>query len=391
MLLNRERCFKCRAERSVRKCPRNRDKLIGWKCCLELRIDLRCPSECPYSAVKDENSPFPAFRADSNTEFTRTAKRHIDLWIYQPQEGLDGLSPADYAAKDSAGMLAWLGGFQFPANFPMTYLLQKLQLPHDEYEEPETPEMVAFGFFDAVITQDWQKLRAFTINDREDRDLAERYTRLVSEIPELKKVNRYEILHAGAADDGVSAMVVLDLGGKLIWAVLLTSAEGRWKVRQNLNGGPHLYYGQNKLFHKLAEHLAQGEAEAAWDLIRKNLPLYPDCADLYYYRALYWQLARQFDKAKEDLRNSLALDNHFFAAGFALSALYLNDRELEQAKELLSWLAADRPDDLNVRNNLAACEAGLGNISAAQAIWRELLKIAPNYESALKNLERYPG
>lgn len=391
MLLNRERCFKCRAERSVRKCPRNRDKLIGWKCCLELRIDLRCPSECPYSAVKDENSPFPAFRADSNTEFTRTAKRHIDLWIYQPQEGLDGLSPADYAAKDSAGMLAWLGGFQFPANFPMTYLLQKLQLPHDEYEEPETPETVAFGFFDAVITQDWQKLRAFTINDREDRDLAERYTRLVSEIPELKKVNRYEILHAGAADDGVSAMVVLDLGGKLIWAVLLTSAEGRWKVRQNLNGGPHLYYGQNKLFHKLAEHLAQGEAEAAWDLIRKNLPLYPDCADLYYYRALYWQLARQFDKAKEDLRNSLALDNHFFAAGFALSALYLNDRELEQAKELLSWLAADRPDDLNVRNNLAACEAGLGNISAAQAIWRELLKIAPNYEPALKNLERYPG
>ena len=391
MLLNRERCFKCRAERSVRKCPRNQDKLIGWKCCLELRIDLRCPSECPYSAVKDENSPFPAFRADSNTEFTRTAKRHIDLWIYQPQEGLDGLSPADYAAKDSAGMLAWLGRFQFPANFPMTYLLQKLQLAHDEYEEPETPEMVAFGFFDAVITQDWQKLRAFTINDREDRDLAERYTRLVSEIPELKKVNRYEILHAGAADDGVSAMVVLDLGGKLIWAVLLTSAEGRWKVRQNLNGGPHLYYGQNKLFHKLAEHLAQGEAEAAWDLIRKNLPLYPDCADLYYYRALYWQLARQFDKAKEDLRNSLALDNHFFAAGFALSALYLNDRELEQAKELLSWLAADRPDDLNVRNNLAACEAGLGNISAAQAIWRELLKIAPNYEPALKNLERYPG
>jgi len=391
MLLNRERCFKCRAERSVRKCPRNQDKLIGWKCCLELRIDLRCPSECPYSAVKDENSPFPAFRADSNTEFTRTAKRHIDLWIYQPQEGLDGLSPADYAAKDSAGMLAWLGRFQFPANFPMTYLLQKLQLAHDEYEEPETPEMVAFGFFDAVITQDWHKLRAFTINDREDRDLAERYTRLVSEIPELKKVNRYEILHAGAADDGVSAMVVLDLGGKLIWAVLLTSAEGRWKVRQNLNGGPHLYYGQNKLFHKLAEHLAQGEAEAAWDLIRKNLPLYPDCADLYYYRALYWQLARQFDKAKEDLRNSLALDNHFFAAGFALSALYLNDRELEQAKELLSWLAADRPDDLNVRNNLAACEAGLGNISAAQAIWRELLKIAPNYEPALKNLERYPG
>jgi tetratricopeptide (TPR) repeat protein len=391
MLLNRERCFKCKAERSVRKCPRNLDKLIGWKCCLELRIDLRCPSACPYSAVKSETSPFPSFRADSNTEFTRTAKRHIDLWAYQPLAALDGLSPADYAAKDKANLLAWLGKFQFPANFPMAYLLQKLQLPHENFEEPETPETVVFGFFDAVIAQDWDQLRAFTINDRNDDDLARRYTSLVASVPELKKVDRYEILHAGAADDGVSAMVVLDLGGRSIWAVLLTSAGGRWRIRQNLNGGPHLYYGQNKLFHTLAEHLAQGEADQAWDLIKQNLPLYPDCADLYYYRALYWQLARQFDKAREDLLCALALDNHYFAAGFALSALYLADKELAPAKELLAWLAAERPEDLNVRNNLAACEAGLGNVSAAQAIWRELLKTAPNYEPAIKNLERYPG
>ncbi len=391
MLLNRERCFKCKAERSVRLCPRHKGKLIGWKCCLELRIDLLCPVECPYSAVKDENSPFPAFRADSNSEFTRTAKRHIDLWAYQKIEALDNLSPADYAAKDKAKMLAWLGKFQFPANFPMTYLLQKLQLPHENFAEPETPETVTFAFFDAVIAREWEQLRALTINDWDDADLAQHYTKLLAAVPELKKVDRYEILHAGAADDGVSAMVVLDLGGRSIWAVLLTSAEGRWKIRQNLNGGPHLYYGQNKLFRQLAEHLAQGEADSAWDLIKHNLPLYPDCADLYYYRALYWQLARQFDKAKEDLRNSLALDNHYFAAGFALSALYLNDAELVPAKELLAWLAAERPDDLNVRNNLAACEAGLGNVAAAQAIWRELLKSAPGYEPAIKNLERYPG
>lgn len=391
MLLNRERCFKCRAERSVRKCPRHGGRLIGWKCCLELRIDLRCPSECPYSAKQDEASPFPAFRSDSNTEFTRTAKRHIDFWAYQKQDGLDGLSPAEYAKSDNAKMLAWLGKFQFPANFPMQYLLQKLELPHEEIEEPETPETVVFSFFDAVIAQDWDKLRAYTVNDCDDKDLARRHAELLAAIPELRKLGRYEILHAGAADDGVSAMVVLDLNGKLIWAVMLSFAAGRWRIRQNLNGGPHLFYEQNQLFHQLAENLANGKADETWELLRKNQPRYPDCADLYYYRALYWQLAKQFSKAKEDLRNALALDNHYFAAGFALSALYLNDGELVPAKELLAFLAEERPDDLNARNNLAACEAGLGNVAAAREIWLEILKSAPNYEPAQKNLERYPG
>ncbi len=392
MLLNRERCFKCKSERSVRKCPRYGNKLIGWKCCLELRIDLRCPSECPYSAQKDKDgeSPFPAFRSDSNTEFIRTAKRHIDLWIYQKLTELDDMSPSGLAKQDSARMLAWLGKFQFPANFPMQYLLHKLELQHEDIEEPETPETVTFAFFDTVIAQDWENLRAFTINDRNDANLAQRYAELLSAIPELKKVSRYEILHAGAADDGVSAMVVLELNGKLIWAVLLTTAEGRWRIRQNLKGGPYLYYEQNKLFRSLAELLANGKAEETWDLLNINQPLFPDCADLYYYRALYWQLGKNFAKAKEELLNALALDNHYFAAGFALSALYLNDSELVPARELLTFMAADRPDDLNVRNNLAACEAGLGNISTAQSIWKEILRTEPSYEPARKNLDRYP-
>lgn len=357
---------------------------------MELRIDLNCPDDCPYSAKKDENgaSPFPAFRSDSNTEFIRTARRHIDLWVYQPLEELNGLSPSELAARDSDKMLAWLGKYQFPANFPMAYLLQKLSLPHPAIEEVETPETVAFGFFDAVIARDWDKLRAFTINDRGDEDLARRYRDIISAIPGLNKARRYEILHAGAADDGVSAMVVLELNRKSIWAVLLTSAGGSWKVRQNLNGGPHLYYEQNKLFHQLADLLAEGSAP--WDLLEKNQPLFPDCADLYYYRALCWQLDKRFDKAKEELRNALALDNHYFAAGFALSALHLNEGELNPAKDLLAWLADERPDDLNVRNNLAACEAGLGNVASAQKIWQDILQTAPNYEPARKNLERYP-
>ena len=391
MLLSKERCFRCRSEMAVRKCPRYKDKLIGWKCCMNLRIDLHCPSSCPYAAQFDEShtSPFPAFRSDSNTEFVQTTKKFLDFWCYKSLPELDGLSPAEFTRQDSEKMLKWLEQYKYPANFPLSYLMQKLNIPYEEIAEPESPETVTFAFFDAVITQEWEKLRSFTINDVDFDQFAERYTAILSSIPELKKTKSYSILYAGAADDGISAMVVLELNNKIIWAVLLTSATGRWKIRQNFNGGPHLFYEQNQLFQNLADALANGRAEEAWNLLTSNMPKFPDCADLYYYRALYWQLAKQYNKAKEDFWNALALDNHFFAAGFALSTLYLHNSELEQARDLLNFLHQEKPDELNAWNNLAACEAGLGNLELAKNMWQEILQIAPNYEPAKKNLEKY--
>jgi len=79
--------------------------------------------------------------------------------------------------------------------------------------------------------------------------------------------------------------------------------------------------------------------------ISESLPSYPDCADLYYYRALSWQLEKNFKKAREDFLDALALDNHFFAAGLSLSALYLTEGKLELARELLIKLHEERPDD----------------------------------------------
>ncbi|MBW6514050.1 MAG: hypothetical protein K0B87_04775 [Candidatus Syntrophosphaera sp.] len=392
MLLNKERCAKCRSERSVRNCPRLRGKLIGWKCCNGLRIDLRCPESCPYAASFDASkvSPFPAFRADSNTEFGQAARRFIDLWCYQPQPELEGNTPAEKAAGDSTALLAWLSKFQYPANFPVAYLMEKLGFEHERPEEPETPETVALGFFDAIIAHNWEQTRAFSQNELDDPELIKRYQHLLSTIPELARTKSCDILHAGAADDGVSAIVVLELNRKLVWTVLLSSSTGSWRIKQNLNGSPQLYYAQNQLFREIAEALGNGNDQLAWDLIKQSLPKYPDCADLYYYRALYWQLAKNKDRMREDFLNSWALDNNFFEAGFALATLYLSEKELLPAQAALRQLQVLRPEDLNVRNNLAACAAGLGNTEAAIGLWREILNTDPNYEPARKNLERYP-
>ncbi|NMD13238.1 MAG: tetratricopeptide repeat protein [Candidatus Cloacimonetes bacterium] len=184
-------------------------------------------------------------------------------------------------------------------------------------------------------------------------------------------------------------MVALEINQKYDWTVILAANRGIWQIRQNLNGSPQLYYAQNKLFHSIATALGQGNKDTAWQLISQNLPLYPDCADLYYYRGLYWQLGNDPQKSRADLLVALALDNHFHSAAHALAALYLESGELAEALDWLKLLNDEKPDDLDVQNNLAACEAGLGNTERAVEIWNAILKIAPNYELARKNLERY--
>lgn len=374
----------------MRKCPRRGDRELGWQCCLKMRIDLKCPLACPYAARHEANNPIPAFRSDSNTELWRTLSRYLDFWIHQPLPALNGLSPAELAGQDKNRLLAWLGTYQYPANFPIARLLEKLGVEHTPVEEPQSPETIALAWLDRFLAQDWTALRAFTSNTLNWLDLEERYARLLSSSKELQKMNSREILHAGLAEDGVSAMVVLEINHKRIWSILLSSRDERgWKLRQNFCGSPDLYYKQNDLFRLLAEHLAQAEDVAAWQLLTDKMPFYPDCADLYYYRSFYWQLAKQLDKAKEDLMNALALDNGFFSAGTALASLLVNERELTTARDLYLILRTQRPDDLNVQNNLAACEAGLGNLDEALSIWGELARKAPAYEPAQKNLAKY--
>lgn len=389
-LIKKNRCSVCRSERSLRACPRNR-KDIGWTCCNELRIDAKCPDSCQYAPKtgNEDGSPFPAFRSDSNTEYTHCVKLYIDLWIKRPMELFDGFSPSALATQDTSRLLAWLSGFQYPANFPMAYLLEKLGLESDVGEKAASYEDTALAFMDTVIAQDWSELRRFTVCDAEIPDLATRYAELISVNSDFKRIKSYRILHSGIADDGVTAMVFLEVNEKSDWTIILTSVNGKWQIRQNLNGNPKLYYDQNALHQQIAQNLGEGKDDAAWQLIRDNIKHYPDSADLRYYLGMYWQLVRQTDKVKVELFNSVALDNWFYAAAFTLGVVYLSENNPQEAKIWFQHLRVAFPEDPNVLNNLGGCYAGLGDLDAARVLWNQTLKHQPDNEMAAKNLERY--
>jgi len=391
-LSRKNRCSLCRSERSVRKCPR-KNKDIGWTCCNELRTDMKCPAVCVYAPKQniEDGSPFPAFRTDSNSEYQNLIKQYLDYWIHRPQTSLDGLSPAKAAAGNPDQVVQWLASYQYPAQFPMEQLLIKLGLPASRREPIPDPESVALAFIDAVIALEWDRAIDYTVNSAAGKDLRQRYTELISAIPPMRRFKSCKVIHAGIADDGITALVFLEINNRLDWSIILSNINGCWQVRQNLAGSPHLFYAQNGIHQRLAEALSNGRDSAAWEILQVNMPLYPDSADLRYYLGLYWQLVQQNDKAKVEYFNSVALDNGFYTSAFMLGSLYLHENELNESLHWFEHLQAFSPDDLNVQNNIAACHAGLGDLPRARAFWGAILAKDPGYELARKNMERYAG
>ena len=123
-LFDKTRCKRCHNERQVRKCPRL-DKNLCWECCNSLRYDLSCPTSCPYSGKQEDSAkaPFPAFKADSQTESRNVNSLYIDIWMDKKQDALGGISPRLAATEDKKKLLDWLSSYQYPPQFPIDYLM----------------------------------------------------------------------------------------------------------------------------------------------------------------------------------------------------------------------------------------------------------------------------
>ncbi|MDD4308831.1 MAG: hypothetical protein PHO32_00465, partial [Candidatus Cloacimonetes bacterium] len=307
-LLKSNRCSICYTERFVRECPRKKRK-ICWSCCNNLRCDANCPESCIYSAKSLESNPFPSFKTDSRAEAVDVLKKSIDFWVGRQNPHLDNNSPIKFAENSSKDMLTWLSGYQYPLYFPMAYLMQKLKLPYSQSDDLPNPESFAEQYLDAVIRLAYNELRILTINTNPMDDLSIRYTEILQALPSLKQLTSFSTLHSGISEDGVTALVFVELNHKQDWTVVVSKSTGSWKIRQNIAGSPQAYFAQNNEYTMIAEALGKGDDAKAWELISANLKIYPDSSDLYYYRALYWQLVKQLDKAAVDFFNAAALDD----------------------------------------------------------------------------------
>lgn len=384
----RDRCKKCSTERALRLCPRTK-KGICWKCCNQLRIDLKCPSSCPYAPRIEHDSPFPAFKADNNHEALDATKKYLDLWIRKQNEAFDNASPLDMATNHKKKTLEILGGYQYPGNFPVDYLMDKLGLPHESEEIIEHAEDVVSRFLDQVIALNFMNMRSFTQNDSELADLKERYENILSQISYFKKLKKYSFIHTGMSEDGSSCIVFVELNLKHEFCFVLREAQSIWYIRQVIVGNPSMYFKQNAMFSKIAQLLGQADASTAFAEVSEALRSFPDNSDLYYYRGLCRLVNKENDKAKVDLLNSIALDNFFSPPYMHLGILYLNDKNYAEAELWFAALCRIEPENMDAANNLGITLIAQGKKDEALRVWQEILDRDPGHELARKNLELY--
>ncbi|HRY84855.1 MAG TPA: hypothetical protein P5533_09505, partial [Candidatus Cloacimonadota bacterium] len=232
-LLSKARCPRCHNERPVRKCSRlNKD--IGWDCCNLMRIDLKCP-ECSYKPrfETEKLSPFPAFKADSFSEADRVCRHYIDLWINKTLPDFEGQTPQQKVTEDKPAFLDWLTKFQYPAYFPLDYLLEKLGYSKLEAQNPPNAEQIACQYMNHVIAMEWDQLVKLSINDRLPDGSELRYQELISSIPTLRKTGDYKVIHGGIAEDQMSAVVYIEIGNKSDWTLIISKTGDGWKLRQH--------------------------------------------------------------------------------------------------------------------------------------------------------------
>ncbi len=384
----KDRCKQCKKERALRLCPR-RNKGLCWKCCNALRVDLKCPESCPYAGKIDSDNAFPTFRSDNNSEYKQINQSYIDVWINKTISDWEGLSPAQLRKQDKDALLKKLSEYQYPGNFPIAYLMNRLDLETEKIAQPKSPDDIVAAYLDDIIALDFDKLITHTLNKLDFKDTQDRYAKIIRQNPYFKKLKRYSFIHSGLAEDGSQAIVFVELNLKEEYTFILRNDDNKWYIRQSIAGNPSLYFKQNDAYAAIAQHLSENKLEDAFYDISEAMRSYPDSADLYYYRALYWGLVDEKEKAKEDLLNSIALENTFSSPYMNLGLLYLIDKIYDEALFWFDELTKLEPDNLDAKNNLAIVHLASENKEKAMQIWRELNDKHPAYQPAKQNLELY--
>lgn len=384
----KDRCKKCGKERALRLCAR-RNQGLCWKCCNQLRIDRKCPPSCPYAPKIETDNSFPAFKADNNSEYNQINRAYIDVWINKPIESWDGKSPMQLKNADQEALLKKLSEYQYPGNFPVGYLMDRLGLQSDHQEDATNADDVVAAYLNDVIALEYDKLIEYTMNDTDLPLLKDRYAEIAVNNPYFKKLKQYSFIHSGLSKDGAQAVVFVELNLRDEYTFILRYEDKRWYIRQNIAGNPSLYFKQNERYQVMAELLSQNNHEQAFYEIAEALRSYPDSADLYYYRALYWGMINDNKKAKEDLITSIALDNYFSSPYMNLGLLYLIEKEYDQAQMWFEMLSKIEPENLDAINNLAITHLAKEEKEKALEIWRELNQKHPAYQLAKQNLELY--
>ena len=389
-LFKSDRCVKCKERKGSRFCLRV-GKDICWKCCNKLRIDLQCSEVCKYSLKEFEQKGMFQFKAQTESfeEYISLIKASMDKWMMSEQDIFDNQVPllmTEYPEKKDE-LQKYLNSVNFPDFFPVSYLYKKLKLPVRNTPVIINHETTANRFLDFSIENSWEdavKLLAFYKEDSSVDDITEHL--LKSRFH--NKIRNYDILTSASTKDNNSALVHYEINKAFELTLFVIKQDSEWKVKSRIFGPPNLYHDETTICKQIAMLLQTQDLSTTFDMLKKYLEIYPDSSDLNYYQGMYQLFHNRFESAAEWFNTAMILEPSLYEAKYNLAFINQITKKPELAEKMYKELLVRNSQDVRIMNNLATIYFENNKLDDAKKYVDECLKLHPEYEVALKNLER---
>ena len=391
-LFRSNRCKICKDHRQRRFCVRT-GKDICYHCCLDMKMDLRCPEECSYSLKKNtEKNEFLNYhtKVDSIEENYELMKRIIDRWFSMPSKVFKDKIPSQMikTAEGKNQLQLYFDNNKLPANIPLDYLYQKIGITKET--KIDNYEKLTSGFLDKIIEQDWAATIDYLHNSNiyDENSFKTRYLERLSKNKILKKVVNYDIIASALSENRKESLVLFELNKKYLILFSLVSINNKWKIKQKVFGDFDAYYNVTKAIQHIAVLLSQSKLGNVYDDLKKASLVYPDNPDLMYYWGLYYSLSKDLEKSLSYFLQAFELDANFDQATYNIGFIYQAKRENDEAKKWYNKVLEINPNEYKTLNNLSVINEEEENFEEAYKLIKRCLSIKPDFEHAQKNHER---
>ncbi len=388
------KCNICKQHRATRFCLRT-GKEICWHDCNLMRVDMNCNKNCRY-ALKSSDDNFFSLKtnADSNAEYRDLLMKQIDKWVMLPQEIFNNETPL-FLSESESGREMLLNFFsQFKANdlVPLRYLYKRLHLkyPYADEDNKNDQESVAHKFMELIVAQDWEAtIEMLYLNDQyKDPKYKENYLERLSQHKIIKKIVEFDLISAGMNKEQDQALVYFDVNGKYDLTLLMRKRANEWKVGAKIFGKPEIYTRENEAIKQVAGLLSKNQLAHAYDTLKKFSDIFTDSADFQYYWGFYYLMSKMEKKAQKFLFNAIVIEPGFFDAKALYATTLITDKKFDEAKKLYEEILEIYPQEIKSLNNLASIYLEERNLDKAEELLKRCLEIDPNFEFAIKNMEK---
>lgn len=387
----KKKCKICKTRTGTRFCIRKGFE-VCWEDCNSLRIDENCPDECEYHLQNFEITKLKG-KSDSQTEYIDLLTKQMALWITKPQKIFNDQIPLTMAESPEGRkrITDFINRYNINPIVPLNYLKERLLLDNLKVNStPKTYEDIALEFMQDIYVNDWLKVcsQMLQFNYWKTHNLLDVFIKKISTNKLIKKVKNFDLISSALTKQKDQALVYFDVNNKFDLTVNLRLIEKEWKVQSLIMGKPELFNSESEAIQQVAILLSKNETGKAYELLTKYSGIYFTSADLDYYWGLYHTFNKNQKKAELYFQQAMMLDPAFVEAKYNYAFIQHSKDDRMLAKKLYYEILKDAPNEPKTLNNLASLLIDEKQFEEAEELLQRCISANPDFELAKQNLER---